>query len=194
MVGSIICFVDIETDGPLIGVNAMRSFAAVALDDAAAEVGSYNCNLSPFDGAQVDPKTEAWWRTQPEAWANITRDPKPSALGMAAFAAWVRTLPAPRLYAAYPLIFDGPWIDWYLRRFTDATLCDPFRPGALFSGTGIDVPTYVQTVLRLSHSLSRKDYPAEILTTSVRLHDPLSDARGHAALYFAARKQAAERG
>jgi hypothetical protein len=53
MVGSIICFVDIETDGPLIGVNAMRSFAAVAFDDAATEVGSYSCNLSPFEGAQV---------------------------------------------------------------------------------------------------------------------------------------------
>ena len=133
MSDSIICVVDIETDGPLIVTNSMLSFAAAAFNGDGGEIASFSRNLHPLENGQADPRVAAWWQTQPpDAWAEITRSPKAPAEAMADFAAWVRGLGGERLFAAYPLVFDAPWIDWYLRKFTDATLCDPFRP-ALFS-------------------------------------------------------------
>ncbi len=193
MNGPIICFIDIETDGPLAGSNSMLSLGCVAYRETGTEVSAFARNLCLLEGAMPDPAVAKWWQTQPEAWAAVRRDPASPANAMAEFVDWARALGVQRLYAAYPLIFDAPWIDWYLRKFTDWTLCDPFRPNPLFEGTGIDIPTYVQTVMKLPNNSRRNDYPPEVLTATRRPHWPIEDARAHAELYFNARKIANER-
>ena len=184
----IICFVDIETDGPTPGIHSMLSLGSAAYTMDGEEVSTFGANLLALDGSRADPRVEQWWSTQPEAWAAISCDRQSPVDVMRQFVAWVRQLGDQCLYAAYPVVFDGAWIDWYLRKFTDATLCYPFWPNPLFLGTGIVVATYVQTSLGLPFTLRRRDYPAEVLSPTLRPHEPISDTRSRAALFFAARK------
>jgi hypothetical protein len=57
---------DIESDGPIRGVNWMLSFASVALDGDGRELATFSANLEPLPGASpfshsgIDIKTMAW--------------------------------------------------------------------------------------------------------------------------------------
>jgi hypothetical protein len=42
---------DIESDGPIPGVNSMLSFASVALDGDGRELATFSANLEPLPGA-----------------------------------------------------------------------------------------------------------------------------------------------
>ena len=56
-------------------------------------------------------------------------------------------------------------------------------------GAGVDVPSYVQAALNMAYFKSRPQYPLELLDGALHTHRPLDDARGHAALYFNARRR-----
>lgn len=58
---------DVETDGPIPGANSMLSLGAVAFAPNRDQLGTFSVNLVELSGAAPDPKTEAWWATQPEA-------------------------------------------------------------------------------------------------------------------------------
>jgi hypothetical protein len=185
----ILCFVDIETDGPVPGDNSMLSLACVAKSEEGEEIGVFSRNLCPLEEAEPEPSTFAWWQTQPEAWAVITSGAAQADRVISDFVAWVRDLPSEAVFAAHPLIFDGLWVDWYLRRFAQTRLFRGPHPGAvLFVGAGIDIPSYVQAAMGMSYFHKRPDYPPEILDGVPHSHKPVDDARGHAALYFNARR------
>lgn len=58
---------DVETDGPIPGIYSMLSFgSAVYLADKTL-VGTFTASLTTLPGATSDPKTMAWWATQPHA-------------------------------------------------------------------------------------------------------------------------------
>ncbi|MDB5368887.1 MAG: polymerase subunit epsilon [Roseomonas sp.] len=174
---------DIETDGPNPGAHSMLSFGCVATDAAGAR-GEFTINLAPLEGAAGDPRTMQWWATQPEAWAASTTGAVPPAEAMARFAAWVRGLPAPPVFAACPLAFDGTWMDWYLRRFCGLKLFTaPYDKGALFQGAALDMSSLAMGVLGLSHAEAEvKPYPVEWLGGHAHTHCALDDARGYAHL------------
>lgn len=109
---------DIEVDGPWFGPNSMLSFASVAVTGSGEKLGTFEAVLEPLPGAAPNPDTRAWFETQPEAWAAATTDPRPIPAVLSDFVRWVQDLPYPRDFAAFPLGFDGGWIDAYLRRFT----------------------------------------------------------------------------
>jgi len=184
-------FVDIEVDGPDPGENSMRSLAAVARSTAGAELGEFERNLRPLVGAEPEPRTLQWWQSQPGLWAAMTRGAEPPDQVMRGFADWVQALPGDAVFAAHPLVFDGLWLDWYLRRFTGTRLFGgPFPGRSLFVGAGIDIPSFVQAALGMEYFRERPDYPAELLDGVPHTHRALDDARGHAALYFNARRRA----
>ena len=107
---------------------------------------------------------------------------------MPSFCRWLGTLPGDLVLAAHPLIFDGLWLDWYLREFTSSRVfAGPFQGRCLFTGAGIDIPSYVQAALGLNYVRARPDYPADLLDDIAHTHRPVDDARGHAALYFNAK-------
>jgi hypothetical protein len=174
---------DIEADGPDPGRHSMLSIGCVATD-AVAVRAEFSVTLLPLPGAEADPGTMAWWATEPEAWAAATRDAVPAAEAMARFAGFLRALPAAPVFAACPLGFDGPWMDWYLRRFLGRRLRPaPREAEGLFRGAGLDIGSLAMGVLGLSHAdAERKPYPAAWLGGHDHNHDALSDARGYASL------------
>ena len=103
---------------------------------------------------------------------------------------WLENLGSELALAAHPLLLDGIWLDWYLRRFCNATVfAGPFRVRCPFVGAGVDVPSYVQAALNMAYFESSPQYPLELLGGTPHTHRPLDDARGHAALYFNARRR-----
>lgn len=183
------CFLDIEVDGPDPGQHSMLSFGCVAYDEAEREIGSFAHNLLPLPGAGRSAQTMRFWATQPEAWAFVNTDQVEPAAAMADFIAWTAGLPAPRVLCCHPVIFDAVWLDWYLRRFVDQrVLQGPFDVASPFAGAGIDVGTYARAAAHLPYDGT---YPATLTAGINHSHRPLDDARGHAALFFNARRHLA---
>lgn len=104
---------DVELDGPWPGVHSMRSFASVAVSLDGTEHGRFEAVLEPLPGTAPDAKTMEWFQTQPEAWQAATTDPESVPDVMARYVDWLKTLPRPRTFAAFPMSLDGPWIDYY---------------------------------------------------------------------------------
>ncbi len=191
--GLIYCFLDIEVDGPTPGENSMLSLGIAAFDESGRELDVFEINLDALDGARGAANVMAWWRTQPEAWAQIRRNTVPPAGGMERCLFWLESLGSELALAAHPLMFDGIWLDWYLRRFCNASVFrGPFRIRCPFVGAGVDVPSYVQAALNLEYLGDRPEYPAEVRGGLLHTHRPVDDARGHAALYFNARRVRSE--
>lgn len=174
---------DIEADGPDPGRHSMLSFGSAAVDGAGRSLGEFTANLRPLPGAEQDPGTMAWWRSEPEAWRETTRDPQDPAAVMAAFAEWVRGLPGIPVFVAHPLTFDGLWIDWYLQRFAGCRLFRrPRSPGLCHAG-GLDLQSMVKvTTKRHYRDCERGHYPAEWLGGHDHSHRAIDDARGYAHL------------
>ena len=190
----IYCFLDIEIDGPTPGENSMLSLGFAAFDEDEREVGVFETNLETLEGACGAENVMRWWRTHPETWAYIRRTPVPPAVGMKHCLDWLEGLGPDLVLAAHPLLMDGVWLDWYLRRFCDAAVFSgPFRARCPFVGAGVDVPSYVQAALNMEYFTARPDYPPELLRNVPHTHRPIDDARGHAALYFNARRRARAR-
>lgn len=175
---------DIETDGPWPGPNSMRSFASVAVTASGEERGTFEAVLEPLPGAAPNPDTYTWFQTQQEAWAAATTDPEPIAQVLTRFVAWVHVLPAPRMFAALPITFDGGWIDYYLRRYTRYGLTQgPYETDVLFDGPGLCLRSYAAAVTgRPVAEVSPQTLPPAWLGDIAHSHRAIDDARGYAHL------------
>lgn len=176
---------DIEVDGPWPGANSMLAFGSVAVNRAGERFGEFEGVLSPLPGAQGSPPTLEWWRQFPEAWAASTAEPQPAGEVMGRFAAWVKELPGPAIFAAHPLAFDGAWIDHYLRRFTSYGICQgPYEEDRLFLGSGaLCLHSMAVAVLgRGPHEISSSSLPDGWLGDVEHTHRAIDDARGYAHL------------
>jgi DNA polymerase III alpha subunit (gram-positive type) len=178
--------VDVETDGMLPGRNSMMSLAAVALDESGRDLGNFSANLAPLPEAAPDPNTLSWWWTQPDAWAAATREQELPEVVVPRFVNWVRSLPGERVIVGHPLLFDGPWIDYYLERFLGLRLFPPpGREERLFIDGGIDVATFAMAALNRDLRDCRKAaIPEEFKHETPHTHRALEDARGHAELFL----------
>jgi hypothetical protein len=116
------CFFDIEVDGPTPGANSLLSIGCAAYNDNAGLVGEYSANLMPLHEASGDLETMAWWNTQPETWEKIRTEPHEPSLVIHDLLVWLDALPKDLVFAAHPLLFDGRWVDWYLRKFSECRL------------------------------------------------------------------------
>ena len=175
---------DIEVDGPWPGPNSMRSFASVAVTMDGAEHGRFEAVLDELPGAAPNAKTRAWFDTMPEVWAAATADPQPVADVLAGYVRWVRSLPGPTAFAASPLAFDGPWIDYYLRRFTRYGIVQgPYEEDRLFDGPGLCIRSYAAAVTgRPVAALSPDALPAAWFGDVPHTHRAIDDALGYANL------------
>ena len=188
--GLIHCFLDIEVDGPTPGVNSMLGLALAAFDEDERELDVFEINLETLAGASGAEDSMRWWATQPEAWAHVRRDTVPPAEGAERCLHWLERFGPDVALATHPLLFDGLWLDWYFRKFCGAAVFSgPFRIRCPFVGAGIDVPSYVQAALNMEYFRVRPDYPPRLLGDVPHTHKPIDDARGHAALYFNARRR-----
>jgi hypothetical protein len=177
------CVTDAEFDGPGPGENSMLAFATVALVDGV--IGpSFEAVLAPLPEAKPDPGTLAWFRSEPEAYAFATKDPRPAGLVMSDFVAFVRGLPGTPVFASHPLSLDGLWFDYYLRRFTRERLMAGHRDkDSLFPEPALCIASFLCG--RLGWEMPRcryGNYPPEWLGNTPHTHRAIDDALGYAHL------------
>ena len=102
-------------------------------------IGTFTANLETLPGAEADPRTTEWWRTQPAAWEASRENPQSPAVVMPQYVAWLKELPGPPVFVGYPAVFDFMFVYWYLMRFAGE---NPFSYSAL------DIKTYAMAMLR----------------------------------------------
>lgn len=175
---------DIETNGPDPLRHSMLSFATVVLRSDGMTCGEFEAVLSPRTDRFTDDRTMTWWRSQPEAWDAATFNPEEPASVMRRFVEWVEGFGGQRAFAARPLMFDGLWIDHYLRTFCDRFLLDvPYWGRCVFNAGPLDIGTYVLGVFGKTQPQSGADkFPDEWLGHHPHTHRAIDDARGYASL------------
>ena len=97
---------DVETDGPIPGPHSMLSFASAAYLADKTLVGTFEANLETLPYAAGDPKTMAWWQTQPEAWDACRQNIIAPEIALKNYVAWLRALAGRPVFVAYPAGFD----------------------------------------------------------------------------------------
>lgn len=175
---------DIEADGPNPLRNSMLSFASVAVRDDGAFCGEFEAVLEPMPDRRPDPRTLTWWQAQPEAWRAATDNPADPAAEMRRFADWVGGFEGRRGFAARPLLFDGIWIDQYLRLFVGEDIFGvPDWGSTLFAGQAVDIDSYAMGLFgRTAVARRGQPIPAEWLGEVGHTHRAIDDARGYAHL------------
>src|SRR3989344_580765 len=130
--------VDIETDGSVPGLYSMLSMAAVATSPD-KEFSTFYRKLTPLEGAKQDPRVMEWWKTQPEAWQEATKEAQNPELVISDFCNWLSSLKATPVFVAHPVGFDYAFVSWYLWKFAGK---DPFTTHTGASKT-LDLSSYI---------------------------------------------------
>ena len=165
---------DVEADGPIPGPHSMLSFASAAFTADKTRIGTFTRNLETLQGAAPDPKTEAWWKTQPDAWAACRRDPVPPRQAMHEYAVWLEALPGKPVFVGYPAAYDFLFVYWYLLRFVGRS---PFSHSAL------DIKTFAMCLLGTEYrDTTKKKMPRRWFDATPHTHVALDDALGQGAL------------
>lgn len=166
---------DVEADGPIPGPYSMLSFASVAFHADKTVLGSFTANLTTLPGAQGDPKTMEWWRSQPAAWAACRTNPREPAEVMPEYVAWLKQLPGKPVFVAYPAAYDFLFVYWYLIRFAGES---PFSHSAL------DIKTYAMALMGTDfRATPKRSMPPSWFDDIPHTHVALDDARGQGALF-----------
>ena len=109
---------DVETDGPVAGKHSMLSIGSAAFSADKNLLGTFSANLETLPGALPDPKTAAWWTTQPQAWTACRQNVEQPQNAMKRYLEWLKSLTGKPVFVAYPSAFDFPFVYWYLLEFT----------------------------------------------------------------------------
>ena len=166
---------DIESDGPIPGPHSMLSFASAAFTAKKELVDTFSANLELLPDALGDPKTMAWWQTQPEAWAACRKDLEAPDVVMPRYVQWLKSLPGKPVFVGYPVCFDFLFVYWYLIRFAGESP---------FSHSGLDIKTYAMAVLKTEYRAStKKNMPRRWFDNLPHTHVALDDAIGQGALF-----------
>lgn len=166
---------DVEADGPIPGPHSMLSFASAAYLADKTLVGTFSRNLELLEGASPDPKTEAWWKTQPEAWAACRTDVRHPRDAMTDYHAWLTSLPGSPVFVGYPAAYDFMFVYWYQVRFVGES---PFSHSAL------DIKTFAMSLLGTPYRESTKRrMPKRWFDDLPHTHVALDDALGQGALF-----------
>lgn len=166
---------DVEADGPIPGPNSMLSFASAAFSADKELIGTFSRNLETLPGALPDPKTEAWWQTQPDAWAACRMDLRAPAEAMQEYTGWLRQLPGKPVFVGYPAAYDFMFVYWYLMRFVG---------DSPFSHSALDIKTFAMCLLGTGYRDSTKrNMPKRWFDKVPHTHVALDDALEQGALF-----------
>src|SRR5882724_2842185 len=159
---------DVETDGPIPGPHSMLSFGSAAYTADKELVSTFEANLETLPGALGHPETMAWWRTQPEAWAECRRGLREPAEAMAAYVAWLKALPGKPVFVGYPAGFDFLFVYWYLIRFAGESP---------FSFSALDIKTFAMATLGTGYrETAKRRMPGHWFDDLPHTHRALDDA------------------
>ncbi|HVT04117.1 MAG TPA: exonuclease [Thermoanaerobaculia bacterium] len=165
---------DVEADGPIPGPNSMLSFGSAAFTPAGDLVATFSANLELLPGAAPDPRTQAWWESQPEAWKACRTSLEPPEEAMPRYATWLRSLPGKPVFVGYPVAYDFMFVYWYLIRFGGES---PFSHSAL------DIKTVAMLALQKPYrEATKKNMPRRWFGDQPHTHVALDDAIGQGLL------------
>ncbi len=169
--------VDIEADGPDVGLHSMLSIAAVATS-ATEEVSRFYRKLSVLPEATAHPQTMEFWKEFPDAWKEATTDPESPQIVMTDFYTWIEGLGREPVFVANPTSLDYVFASWYLARFAPG---NPFRT-VNNSIRALDLKSYVAARYNLSFDEAKKrNWPPELTKgMPAHTHNALDDAMGYA--------------
>jgi len=185
MANEIYVSTDVEADGPIPGPHSMLSFASAAYRPDKTLVGTFARNLETLPGSSPDPKTEAWWQTQPDAWAACRRDLMAPAVALREYATWLDDLPGRPVFVGYPASYDFMFVYWYLIKFVGRS---PFSHSAL------DIKTFAMCLLGKSYRESTKrNMPRRWFDPTPHTHVALDDALEQGALFCNMLREASAR-
>jgi hypothetical protein len=166
---------DVETDGPIPGPNSMLSFASAAYLGDKTLLGTFSANLVALPGASGDPKTMAFWQSEPEAWQACRENPQPPEIVLPQYVSWLKSFPGKPVFVGYPVAFDFMFVYWYLIRFAGES---PFSHSAL------DIKTYSMALLKTNYRDSTKrNMPRRWFDELPHTHVALDDAIEQGALF-----------
>ncbi|HEV2969808.1 MAG TPA: hypothetical protein VGY55_07445 [Pirellulales bacterium] len=175
---------DIEADGPIPGPNSMLSFGSAAYLADKTLLGTFTANLLTLPGAAGDPRTMAWWKDRPEAWAACRANARDPAGVMADYLAWLKSLPGRPVFVGYPAAYDFMFVYWYSIRFSGES---PFSHSAL------DLKTFAMATMGTEYRESvKRNMPKEWFDRLPHTHIAVDDAIEQGALFcnmLAAREQ-----
>ncbi|MEO9904505.1 MULTISPECIES: DNA polymerase III subunit epsilon [Alphaproteobacteria] len=162
----------------------MLSFGSVALSETGETLGEFEAVLERLDGATTDPVCMAFWKKNPEAWEAATENAQPAAHVIDHFIEWIRSFQAEPIFAAHPVALDGPWFDYYLKRFTGRALLEgPWVADRLFRHAPLCIMSMVAGKTGRAHwTCDVENYPPEWLGYIEHTHRAIDDARGYANL------------
>jgi hypothetical protein len=175
--------IDIETDGPIPGVNSMLSLGAVAIQDG-LEIGGWYGNFEPLPGAVRDEDTTAFWAEHMDAYTEATRNPVEAHIQMIQFSTWlrsVRTAGHALVAVGWPIAFDFAFVNWYFHRFTGR---NPLGFG------GLDIRSYANGLAGYPSYYGLPEakvwaMAGPIDKEGLRPHNALDDAIGQGRLFVA---------
>ncbi len=166
---------DVETDGPVPGLNSMLSFGSAAFLADKTLISTFSANLETLPEAAADPERMAWWATQLQAWAACRQDPQPPEEVMPRYVAWLKGLPGQPVFVAYPAAFDFMFISYYLYRFAGES---PFSHYAL------DIKTYAMALMKMNFlEVNKSTMPQRWFDDLPYTHVALDDAISQGALF-----------
>jgi hypothetical protein len=166
---------DIETDGPVPGVNSMLSLGSAAFFADKTLVNTFSVNLETLPDAKPDEKTLAWWQTQPDAWQACRQNLQSPEQAMQQYCQWLEQLPGNIIFVGYPLAFDFRFVDYYLHRFAGR---NPFGYAS------IDIRSYIMGMRNVPYRQAGKHrLPKDWFDDLPHTHIALDDAIEQGALF-----------
>jgi DNA polymerase III alpha subunit (gram-positive type) len=172
---------DIETDGPLPGVNSMLSIGSVAYDGSGKEIDSFSANLETLPGAVVDLKTSALWDANPKAWAACRQDPGDPKSVIEEYVDWIDALPGQPVFVGFPAAFDFMFVYHYLIRFAGRSP---------FSFSALDIKTLAMAAIGCGfREATKRHMPKAWFGPTKHSHIAVEDAREQGYLFWSIMKE-----
>ena len=159
---------DVESDGPIPGEYSMLNMGAAAFSETRGLLSTFAANLRPLEAARQHPKTIAWRKSQPDAWAAVTRTPEDPHEVMEKFRSWLRGLGGKPVFVGYPSGFDFTFVYWYLMKFGD---------DSPFSFSAIDVKSFAMALLGTEFRKTvKRAFPRSWMSEHPHTHIGVDDA------------------
>lgn len=118
---------DVEADGRIPGRNSMLSFGISAITINKEVISSFTRNLKTLPGAIEDPDTMEFWRENPVAWDETTRNPQDPEKAMRECFTWIMKLRNDTglkpVLMAFPGGYDFMFFHWYMNYFASHNPC-----------------------------------------------------------------------
>ncbi len=166
---------DVETDGPIPGPHSMLSFASAAYRADKTLLATFSANLETLPDAAPDPATWEWWQRNADAYAASRKNQQSPEEALPRYVGWLKQLPGPVVFVAYPACFDFLFVYWYLIRFAGESP---------FSFSALDIKTFAMAQLGCDYREAvKRQMPRRWFDPTPHTHVALDDAIEQGALF-----------